>query len=185
METVGVSEFVKRQHEGSGKAFSPTMSFEEIANHAQQQMAKDHFNEGYRDGVRLVQVANELISNFVCPLVKIDETTKLKAEWLQRQEGEKPYIRVSAKNGDPLKAGRVELILYHRDVLAETNENSTDTDWELISINAVPEGVDLLPMKPVTMMRNQLKLPGGTSAHYTSEKWAEAIKFWQEFVPID
>tara|TARA_B100000315_G_scaffold259178_1_gene314044 strand:- start:27540 stop:28097 length:558 start_codon:yes stop_codon:yes gene_type:complete len=185
METVGISEFVKRQHEGSGKTFSPTLSFEEIANHAQQQMAEGHFNKGYRDGVRLVHVSDELISHFVCPLVKIDETTKLNVEWTHRQEGENPYIRVSAENGIPLKAGRVELVLYRYDVLAETDEQSTDAEWELISINAVPEGVDHLPMKPVTMMRNQLQLPGGTSAHYTSEEWAEAIKFWQKFVPID
>jgi len=31
----------------------------------------------------------------------------------------------------------------------------------------------------VTMMRNQLALPGGTKGYYSSEEWAEAVRFWQ------
>ena len=42
-----------------------------------------------------------------------------------------------------------------------------------------------MPMGPVTMMRNQLNLEGGTSAHYTSEEWAEAVEFWQKYAELD
>jgi hypothetical protein len=66
-------------------------------------------------------------------------------------------------------------ILYRQDVLAENDEQSTDAEWELISIHAIPEGVDKLPIGPVTMMRNQLELTGGTKAHYSSEEWAEEV----------
>ncbi len=89
-----------------------------------------------------------------------------------------------AKNGTPLKAGRVEYILYQHDVLAENDEQSTDADWELISIHAIPEGMERLPMGPVTMMRNQLELKGGTKAHYSSEEWAEAVRFWQNYAAL-
>jgi hypothetical protein len=75
----------------------------------------------------------------------------------------------------------VELILYRKDVLEETNENSTNSDWELIAFHAIPEGIEKLPMKPETMMRNQLQLEGGTKAHYSSEEWAESVNFWQKY----
>ena len=91
------------------------------------------------------------------------------------------YIRIKATNGKHLKTNRVELILYRSDVLKETNENSTNKDWELISFHAIPEGIDKLPMGPITMMRNQLQLPGGTKGNYTSEEWARSVEFWQKY----
>ena len=84
-----------------------------------------------------------------------------------------------------LKTGSVNLILYRHDVLAETNENTTDADWELISFHAIPEGITDMPMGPVTMMRNQLQLPGGTKAFYESEKWAQSVNFWQVYAILD
>ena len=42
-----------------------------------------------------------------------------------------------------------------------------------------------MPMGPVTMMRNQLELSGGTKAHYSSEQWAESINFWQKYAVLD
>ena len=73
----------------------------------------------------------------------------------------------------------MEIILYRNDVLKETDENSTDDDWELVAFHAIPEGIENLPMKPATMMRNQLELKGGTKARYSSEQWAESVRFWQ------
>ena len=40
-------------------------------------------------------------------------------------------------------------------------------------------------MGPITMMRNQLELIGGTKAKYSSDEWAESVQFWQKFAPID
>ena len=77
--------------------------------------------------------------------------------------------------------GKVELILYRNDVLKETNENSTACDWELISFHGIPSDIDEMPMGPVTMMRNQLQLKGGTKAHYASKEWAESVNFWQKY----
>ena len=33
------------------------------------------------------------------------------------------------------------------------DENTTDAEWELISINAIPKGIESMPMGPITMMR--------------------------------
>ncbi|MBC8346538.1 MAG: DUF3228 family protein [Candidatus Marinimicrobia bacterium] len=185
MEKVAVTTFVKRQIKGSGKTYSESLSFDDIAEDAEVQMNRGKFEEGYRDGVRIVTGSLSFTSQFTCPFVKIDENTELISSVMQRQEGEDPYIQTRAKNGTLLKAGRVEYILYRHDVLAENDEQSTEAEWELISIHAIPEGIDKLPMGPVTMMRNQLELKGGTKAHYTSEEWAEAVRFWQKYAALD
>ncbi|SVD84354.1 uncharacterized protein METZ01_LOCUS437208, partial [marine metagenome] len=177
-DSVTVNEFVRRQIKGSGKTHTKNLSFEEIAAHAEEQLIKGRYIVGYRKGVIIVQVASELIHQFICPFVKITEGTKLKAEIVRRRPEEQHYIQMRALNGTPLKTGSVNLILYHHDVLIETNEQTTDAVWELISFHALPERIDDMPMGPVTMMRNQLQLPGGTKAYYKSEKWAESVKFW-------
>ena len=180
-----VNEFVRRQTAGSGKTYSPHLTFEQIAAHASEQLDKGYFSQGYRDGVIIVNADPDYTQQFKCPFVKINKDTKLKAEFVCRRENEEPYIQVRALNGNPLIAGKVEFILYHHDVLAENNEHSTDAEWELISIHALPEGIEKLPMGPITMMRNQLELKGGTAASYSTEEWAQAVKFWQNFAALD
>ena len=183
--SVSVNEFVRRQVKGSGKTYADGLTFKEIAFHGEDQLKKEHYTEGYRDGVILVQAAKALVHHFICPFVKIDETTKLKAEMVRRRPQEDPYIQIRALSGNPLKTGSVDLILYRHDVLLETSEESTDAEWELISFHAIPERINDMPMGPVTMMRNQLQLSGGTKAFYKSEKWAESVKFWQKYAVLD
>ena len=185
MEKVAVNEFVRRQLKGSGKTYSPSLSFEEIAGHAETQMEAGEFKDGYRDGVRIVHGTPSFSRYFICPFVKIDENTELNANVVKRRPDEVPYIQIRAINTKPAQTGKVEFILYRHDVLAENNEHSTDAEWELISIHAIPQGVDELPMGSVTMMRNQLELPGGTKAHYSSKKWAESVQFWQRYAAVD
>ena len=114
-------------------------------------------------------------------MVSINEKTKLEAKVEKRREGEETYIQIRALSGKLLPTARADLILYRHDVLFENNEQSTDCDWELFAFHAVPDGLKDLPMGPVTMMRNQLELPGGTAANYSSEKWAESVNFWQKY----
>ena len=182
---VGVNDFVRRQVKGSGKTYAKTMGFESIAQHAESQMGKGYFTDGYRDGVRLVHVDESIINDFICPYVRLDETTKLIARVVRRRVSEASYIQIRALNGELLNAGKVELIIYRNDVLVENNENTTNFEWELISINSVPEGISTLPMGSVTMMRNQLNLHGGTKASYSPDEWAESVKFWQKYAPLE
>ena len=184
IDSVSINDFVRRQSKNSGKTYAENLTFDNITSHAQEQLANGHYTEGYRDGVILVQVAKVLIHHFICPFVKITEETKLKATVVKRRREEKPYIQIRALNGTFLKTGAVDLILYHHDVLKETNEQTTDADWELISFHAIPEGINNMPMGPVTMMRNQFELPGGTASDYSSDEWAEAVRFWQEYAFI-
>ena len=96
-----------------------------------------------------------------------------------------PYIQTRAINGIPVKAGSVDLVLYSHKVLLENDENTTDADWELVSINAIPDGEDTMPIAPVTMMRNQLNLAGGTKALYSTEEWAKSVQFWQKYASLN
>ena len=185
MEKVAVNDFVRRQIKGSGKTYSDSLSFNAIAKDAEKQMGNGQYKEGYRDGVRIVTGNHSLTDQFICPFVKIEKNTILVSSVVKRKIGEEAYIQTRAKAGTPLQADHVEYILYRHNVLAENDEQSTDAEWELISIHAIPEGVDKLPMGPVTMMRNQLELIGGTKAHYSSEEWAEAVRFWQKYAALD
>jgi hypothetical protein len=180
-KTVGVNSFVERQTKKSGKTYSKSLTSIEIANHASSQLENGLYENGYRDGVLIVQVDQSLVNDFVCPIIKINEKTKLIAEQVKRRDNEDPYIRIRALNGKPLRTQNVDLILYRNDVLAETNENETDKEWELISFHAIPKEIKSLPMGPITMMRNQLQLRGGTKGNYSSKEWAESVKFWQNY----
>lgn len=184
-ETVSVNDFVRRQTKGSGKTYVTDLSFEEIAFHAQSQLEIGKFKAGYRDGVVIVKADNKLTHHFICPFVKITPDTKLNAVLVRRRPEEDAYIQIRAVTGNPLNTGSVDLILYHHDVLAETDEQTSDTAWELISFHAIPEGIHDMPIGPVTMMRNQLQLTGGTKAYYESEDWAESVKFWQEYAMLE
>ncbi|MFQ6611028.1 MAG: DUF3228 family protein [Fidelibacterota bacterium] len=185
MESVAVNQFVTRQVKGSGKSWTEGLTFEEIAEHAQDQLNNGRFAEGYRKGVVLVEVADHLLKYFFSPMIKITENTPLTAEVHRRREFEEPYIRVRARDGELMKTKKVELILYHHDVLAENDEDETEADWELIAFNTIPEGIEHMPMGPVTMMRNQLELPGGTAAYYSSEEWAKSVRFWQRYAMLE
>ena len=182
---VAVNKFVERQIEGSGKTYSKSLSFDFFANHAEEKLIKGDYIKGYRDGVCIIKLDKKYVEEVYCPYVKINNKTKLTASYVKRRNSEEPYIQIRALNGVPLKAREVGLIIYSHDVLKENNENSTDADWELISINSIPEGEEHIPIGPVTMMRNQLDLIGGTKAKYTSDEWAQSIRFWQRYASIN
>ena len=181
---VAVNDFVKRQSKDSGKTYAKTLTFEDIAYHAELQMGEGIFSEGYRDGVRVVHSDKSIVNDFVCPYVLINEDTELVSRVVRRSDLEEPYIQTRALNGERLQTGNVDLIIYRNDVLKENNENTTNSKWELISFNAIPKGVKSFPIGPVTMMRNQLRLIGGTKGNYSSEKWAQSVRFYQKYLPI-
>jgi len=186
MDSVGISSFIINQMKRGGKTKIVNISLDEIAKKAEIKLNQKKIKDGYRDGVVIIEVNDpKFCQKFICPIVKVNEKTKFQTKVTKRRTGEQNYIQIKALNGEKLKTILVELILYRKDVLNETNESSTNSDWELIAFHAIPDGIEKLPMKPVTMMRNQLQLPGGTKAHYSSEDWAKSIRFWQQHALID
>ena len=178
--TVKASEFVKRQLKGTGKTYSNSLSFDRIAQIAEKHLNSGDIIDGYRDGVVLIRLNGDLVDEFTCPLVQINENIKLEAKVVKRRPEEEAYIQIRALNGEDLKSTSVDLVLYRNDVLEETKERSTNADWELIAFMAKPKDIKM-PMGPVTMMRNQLQKPGGTKGEYDSSDWAESVDFWQKY----
>lgn len=175
---VAVNKFVKRQKRGSGRTFSDNISFEEVAAYARKTMNNGHYKNAYRKGVRIVKCDKVFSKNFNCPIVKLTTATEIIVKRIRRKYNEEPYLSVFALNGKPLKTGILELVLYSHDTLLENSENDTLLDWELISLNAIPEGYNKLPMRPITMMRNQQNLTGGTITKYPSQEWSDSVNFW-------
>lgn len=169
------SLFVKRQIPGSSFSYSEIYSFEEIEEMTTTSYIDGKITPGYRDGVVLVSIPP---NGFVSGIVSLTGAMKINSRFESRQLNEQAYLQTSAV-GERLKSAQVDIVLYRKDVLAEDNDVSCeDADFEIISINAAPLGG--APMHPYVMARNQLHLKGGTQGYYTSEQWAESVKFWSE-----
>ena len=168
-----IAGFVKRQTpESRFSHFDGT--WEELEEMVERQLSRA--TQGYRKGVMLVGVPAR---GFFSSVVTLTPETALRAKFEARREGEKPYIVIEAVDGEKSEAHFVEVVIYHRDVLAEEGEVTHDAEWEIISINA-RRRFDPEPMTPMAMARNMLELPGGTKAEYTAQQFAESIVYWNQ-----
>lgn len=177
MTTIGINEFARRSHheDGPGSAFRG--SWEELVDMVGAAMARGDFSEDFTaDGhpTRLVQVQPD---RFVCGVVPVSDEVLLHAVFTRRRPHEDPFIQVVAEPRAKAQAIAVDVVVYSAAALAEGDEASTDSDWEIVTILARDEDRKQ-PMHPVTMMRNQLGLEGGTQKNYSSEEWADAVHYW-------
>ncbi len=174
MVTVKCNDLVRRQTHNSPFAhFLGT--WEELEDLVAQNF--ETFTPGYKEGVRLVSVPPK---GFYTSIVAITKETELVAKFQPRQEGEEPHITVHAY-GPKIPAKNVDIVIYSHAVLAENNEATYNelVEWEIVSINARPMD-EPVPMDPITMMRNQLHLKGGTKGEFTAEAFAKSILFWSQ-----
>jgi len=194
MKRIAMSEFAKRQTaESKYSHFAGT--WEELETLVEENF--DNQTPGYRDGVILVSVPSDL---FYSSLVNLKDKTNsplsLSAVFEPRREGEEPYLDVLVNNVDNIlkSAGkRADIVLYRHDVLAENNEQSTDAEWEIVSINVSPTEKEV-PMTPMTRARNILEMEGGTSTKLEEKSkeeliqlikdMAEATVFWSQHALI-
>lgn len=173
MLSLGINEFVTRQTaESRFSHFEGT--WEELRD-----LVADNFDKakpGYKDGVVLVPVPPD---RFKSGVVELTSETKLKTTFEPRREGEDHYLQTVAIGAPKTPAKFVEIAVYSHATLLARNEQSTDKDWEVVTILArATEGEE--PMTPMTMARNMLGLTGGTSATYTAEEFARAIVYWSK-----
>lgn len=139
----------------------------------------DKAKAGYRDGVILVPVPAE---GFFSSVIQLQAGDKLHGEFKARRDGEEPRKTLHAV-GQKIPAKSVDVVLYSKAVLAEGKENSTDADWEIVSINASPEAGDL-PIMPDTLMANHFKLSGGTATNMSDSEFVAALRqsvlYWKD-----
>lgn len=128
---------------------------------------------GYRDGVVLVSVDP---AGFKTGVVELQDGDKLTGEFKSRREGETPRISISVdRNSQKQQAKLVEVVLYSHEVLAEGNENETDADYEIVSVNGHPTN-EPAPIAPETLMHNHFGSDGGSNTNMTAEQFETAMK---------
>ena len=54
IQSVSINDFVYRQTKGSTKTYTEGLTFKDIADYTQEQLACGNFKPGYRDGVAIV-----------------------------------------------------------------------------------------------------------------------------------
>lgn len=171
--SVAINEFVKRQTKISRFSYY-NGTWEALLELVDRYFDKQ--KQGYRKGVILIPVPS---NNFYTSICKIEKDSIFETKYESRREGEEPIKITILKNGKKTSAKFVDIVLYRHDVLLENNENSTDADWEIISINA--SIIENEPMHPITMARNMLNKDGGTKARYTGQQFAESLWFWKDY----
>jgi len=173
---IAFNNFVSRQTETS--PFTHWNLFDDVVlSRVQENFGKA--KQGYRDGVVLVPVEPE---GFFSSIVQLVEGDKLEGEFKARRPGEDPRKTLHAK-GQKIPAKSVDVVLYRNDVLAENKENTTDAEWEIVSINASPEEGEL-PIMPDTLIANHFQLSGGTATNMSDSEFVEALKksvlYWKD-----
>ena len=182
-DTIEFSTFVRRQ-----KVDSPYTHFDgkdfQLLFAIQKALSGNgkHWRQGYREGVVLVDVDPE---GFYTGLVTLEEGDILVGRYEARREGEAPRKNVRVKrfkrglcglyHNGKLPAKRVEIVLYHHDVLMEDNDASSGADWEIISINGYPT-YELAPIDPMTLMHNHFGSDGGTNTNMTAEEFESQMR---------
>ena len=135
--------------------------------------------KGYRDGVILIPVDPD---GFFSGVASLSPGDSLEGEYSSRQEGEDPRKHIFVA-GDKMPAKSVKVILYNKEVLAENNENRSDAEWEIISINASPTDEDV-PIPVDALIYNHFNLSGGTSSKMTNDEFCltlrKSVQFWSD-----
>ena len=118
---VKASKFVERQIKGTGKTYSESLLFPEIATIGEEKLNSGDYIRGYRDGVVLIELKDDTARQFICPLIKIDKNTILSAKNVQRRRAEAFYIQFRALKGKSLTTHQADLDSYRNDLLNDTH----------------------------------------------------------------
>jgi hypothetical protein len=180
--SIHITNFVRRQTAESH--FSHwTISDEELVNRVSQNIDKAH--KGYRDGVILVPVSPE---GFFSAVAELQTSDTLNGSFSCRRAGEEPRKSVFMI-GNKAPAQTVWVVLYAHHVLAEKNENESNADYEIVSINT-STSVDEkpAPMPPETLIANHFELSGGTATNMTDSEFVaslrESVMYWKDKVQV-
>jgi hypothetical protein len=172
---IHITNFVRRQTKESG------YSHWEIPDSSLLERVHRNFHRqkpGYREGVILVPVEPE---GFFSSIVELKEGDVLVGEYKARRPGETPRKSTGALAGQKIPAKSVDIVLYAHHVLAEKNEQESDADWEIVSVNASPTKEET-PIPTGALIANHLELSGGTATKMTDEQFVQLLRksvlFW-------
>jgi hypothetical protein len=104
-------------------------------------------------------------------------------EYKARRDGEDPRKSTYALTGSKMPARSVYVVLYSHAVLAEGNENETDADYEIVSVNASPTEEEA-PIPTGALIANHLGLSGGTKTNMTDAEFVallrKSVEYWKD-----
>lgn len=177
MKQFHITTFVRRQTPKSG------FSHWEISDDVLLDRIQRNFDKrkvGYREGVVLVPIEP---NGFFSGIVQLQDGDRMVGEYKARREGEEPRKSFYALKGKKLPAKSVWVVLYNHSVLMEKNENETDSEWEIVSINASPTDEEP-PIPTGALIANHLELSGGTSTNMTDSEFVALLRksmdFWKD-----
>lgn len=177
MPTIAINSFCRSNHttsKGSHYAGSEESLLALVAT------AWADRKPGFTDGVWEVTVPPEGFFAGVVSLV-VNPKAVLHASFRPRREGESPVLDVRGEACLKHPASLVRIICYSHDLLAADGDNSTDAEFEVVTILAEPTG-EAGPMPPITMARNFLGIAGGTNSEFSAEDFALSIIYWAKHV---
>lgn len=137
---------------------------------------------GYRDGVLLVSLPN--VAGFKRRVKKLVEGDYLFGKYQARVAGETPRKKVGVLHvGELPDAVAVDAVLYHRDVLNETEDMHRPYDYEIVALlGKESEGDE--PMDVETLLHNHFLSDGGTSTQMSDSEFVEALRkshaYWKD-----
>lgn len=177
--TVAMNDFARRHTPSSGHSHYDG-SFEALCGLVALAMTEEeniHVEVDDEDGKVLKVTVDP--SGFFSPIVIAESGMEFTGKFAPRDrtEGEHPFIQIRARGGCKLPATSVGIILYSKSKLAVRGENSSDADWEVVSINAQRDDSDE-PPTPTTILRNARGYPGGTPTEYTLDQILDSIEYW-------
>jgi len=173
--TLGWSAFAAARYVPGGRHTWFEGTADELLDRVRAGWPRRRPGQGRNDLSKVVVVPVDP-AGFVASTVRVGESTVLHAAFERRRPGEDGFIGVTAEGGrEP--ADFASVVLYSADTLLENGgTRTTDADWEVVALVAGPVAVE--PMDPLTMARNMLEKPGGTSCAYTAGEFAEAVWYW-------
>ena len=173
--TIAVSTFFMKSRKPSGY-------FESYNEEELLKMVDDNFilaTKGYREGVALVPIEPRKMK---CAVVTMTPDMEFETTYESRIPGETPRKKTVAIVDELPAAQYVTAVVYHKDVLAEDGDRSSNAEWEIITLLAHSSNLPD-PMTPGTLMANHFKADGGTATNMTPEKFEKALResynFWK------
>ena len=178
MTKIHMTNFVRRQTAESPHSHW-TISDEELVFRVSQNMDRSY--PGYREVVILVPVDPD---GFFSSVTELSTSDKLSGAFACRREGEEPRKSVYVV-GEKAPAKTVWIVLYANHVLAEKNENESNADFEIVSVNASPSvDSEPAPMPPETLIANHFELSGGTATKMSDSEFVESLRksvmYWKD-----
>lgn len=182
MLDIHIAPFVRRQTQESQYSHW-ILSDDDLTNRIADAFADGH--QGYRDGVFIVPVNPR---GFYTSIVTLENGDRLVGQFRPRSPKEEPRKSVVMDRGDrPLAelkqpATKVDIILYHDDVLAEDGDQ-TGHKWNIISVNAYPTEEEA-PIHPDVLIANHFHLSGGTKTNMTPVEFEAQLRvsvmYWKD-----